>query len=125
MKKIYLTVKTLRYENKEEIKETKEWEDESVYMHYLTYDTKNRIIEEKTIRDEDEILLWYKNEYNEADEIINTIDLDENYTEENNTKGCNRLVEDVFLYNEKGHWIKQTIVHNEHIRVFDRIIEYF
>ena len=113
------------YENKEEIKETNEWEEESDYITYLTYDTKKRVIEEKMIRNEVEILFWYKYEYNEAGDLISSIDLDKNNEEINNTKNSSGFDKDAFLYNENGHWIKQTIVHNEHIRVFDRVIEYY
>ena len=110
---------------------------------YNTYDSRKRLIEEKMIRDEDELLYWYKNEYNSKDEMVKQISLSEKgepdgvYEFMKNENGMNKgykftskdtnyLREYVYTFNEHSHWINQVLMENGEPRYFyDRKIEYF
>lgn len=64
-------------DNKEEIFLTSNDEEEDEATVFITYDSKQRVIEEKIIRNEDELVYWNKNEYNSKDEMVKQISLSE------------------------------------------------
>ena len=122
---------------------TSDDEDEDEHTLYLTFDIKNRQIEEKAIRNEDEIILWNKKVYDEADNLIREVSLDNNgeqdgvyefFPPKNNvgtgykytSKKLNYLREYVYEYNEKRHWINEVMMNDGEPKYFyDRKIEYY
>jgi hypothetical protein len=130
-------------DNKEEILMTSDDEDEDEHTLYLTYDSKQRVMEEKAIRGENELVYWNKNEYDKNDNLIKEISLGENgepdgvyeFLPVNNrlatgyhykSKDTNYLREYSFTFNDKGHWVNQVMLNDGEPRYFyDRIIEYY
>lgn len=130
-------------DNKEEIFMTSDNEEEDKHTLYLTYDSKQRVIEEKAIRNEDELVWWNKTEYNSKGEMVKEISLNEEgepdgvyeflNTENGMSKGykftskdSNYLREYAYTFNNKGHWIHQVMMNDGEPRYFyDRIIEYY
>lgn len=128
----------------EEVFMTGDYEDEDEHTLYLTYDKKQRLIEEKAIRNENELVYWNKIEYDSEGNLIREISLDQHghphvvyeflpikngLRSGYSCKSSNDTVyERTYLYtlNEKEHWIHQVMVNDgEPIYFFDRIIEYF
>lgn len=116
-------------ENKEEIFMISNDEFEDEYRFYLTFDYKNRLIEDKTIRNEDELVYWYKNEYAQEGNLVKQISLNENGDPEGiyefmplkngmetgykySSKDNKYLREYVYELNEKGAWINQVMMND-------------
>lgn len=130
-------------DNMEEIFMTSDDEEEEEGTFYYTYDNKKRVIEEKAIRGEDELIYWNKNEYDKDDNLIKEISLGENGEPDGvyeflpfkngmitgyhyKSKDTNYLREYSFTLNEKGHWINQVMMNDGEPRYFyDRTIEYY
>jgi len=107
----------------------------------------NQVIEEKGVRNENELINWYRNEYNEKGQKIKEISLDENGNPEGfdeysyNEKGLetgfksmnkegvyNGYYNDrLYQYNEKGDWINHVLTDEFGAPkiIYDREIEYF
>lgn len=130
-------------DNKEEILMTSDDEKENEHTLYLTYDSKQRVVEEKAIRNKDEFVYWNKNEYDKDDNLIKEISLNEHGQPEGvyeflpfkygltsgynyKSKDTNYLREYLYTMNEKGHWINQVMMNDGEPRYFhDRIIVYY
>lgn len=130
-------------DNKEEIFMTSDDEEEDEHTLYLTYDSKQRVIEEKAIRNEEELVWWNKNEFDKDDNLIREISLGENGEPDGvyeflpvkngltsgynyKSKDSSYLREYSFTLNEKGHWINQVMMNDGEPRYFyDRTIEYY
>lgn len=130
-------------DNKEEILMTSDDEEEDEHTLYLTYDSKQRVIEEKAIRNEDELVYWNKNEYDKDDNLIKEISLNEHGQPDGvyeflpfkngltsgynyKSKDTNYLRECSFTLNEIGHWTNQVMMNDGEPRYFyDRTIEYY
>ena len=130
-------------DNKEEIFMTSDDEDEDEHTFYLTYDSKQRVMEEKAIRNKDELVWWNKNEYDKDGNLIREISLGKNGAQDGiyeflpfkngltsgynyKSKDKNYLREYSYTLNEKGHWINQVMLNDgEPIYFYDRTIEYF
>lgn len=132
-------------DNKKEVFMVNEdYDDEDEYTIFTTYDHKQREIEDKAFRNEDELIFWYKNEYDKDDNLIKVISLNElgetegvyeyftpfkkgfssgyNYK----SKDSSYLKEFSYTFNEKGHWINEVmIIDGEPKYFFDRTIEYY
>ncbi len=129
-------------ENIHEILMTSDDEEEDCTFYYNS-DNMGRVIEEKAIRGENELVYWNKNEYDKDDNLIKEISLDE-YGKPNGvyeflpfknglstgykykSKETNYLREYSFTFNEKGHWVNQVMLNDGEPRYFyDRTIEYY
>lgn len=104
---------------------------------YTKYDDQERIIESKTIRN-NEFEDWEKIEYDDMGNIIREVSLDENEVETiifpkasnpiNNLTGIDSDSNNdtIYTYNEKGHWIIKVEKKNlEQYFYSERIIEYY
>lgn len=129
-------------ENIHEMLMTSDDEEEDCTFYY-TCDNKKRVIEEKAIRGENELVYWNKNEYDKNDNLIKEISLGEDgepdgvyeFLPVNNglatgyhykSKDTNYLREYSFTFNDKGHWVNQVMLNDGEPRYFyDRIIEYY
>lgn len=130
-------------DNKEEIYMTSDDEEEDEHTLYLTYDSKQRVIEEKAIRNEEELVWWEKSEYNEKGELIREISLDENGEQDGvyeflpfktemssgyqyKSKDSNYLREYTYEFNDKKAWTNQVVL-NDGVPMYfyDRVIEYY
>lgn len=118
-------------------------EEQDKHMVFLTFDEEKRIIEDKAVRNENELVWWEKNEYNEIGNIktIISLDTDGNQSEIYEFFPCinglttgyiysskeNRYeVSYIYEYNERGHWINQVMLNDGAPTYFyDRLIEYF
>ena len=118
-------------------------EEEDEYRFYFTYDEKRNIIEEKVIRNEDELVWWNKNEYDGDGNQIKQFSLDN----DGNTDGVyeylpvmdgltsgyhfksidkNYLREYSYTFNERRDWINQVMKNDGEPRyVYERSIEYY
>jgi hypothetical protein len=131
-------------DNKEEIFMSSDSElDEDEYTEYLTYDNKLKVIEDKLIRNEEELVWWNKTEYNSTGEIAKEFSLNSRgepdgvyaflKTENGMSKGynftserSNYLREYDYTFNKQGHWIHQVMLNDGEPRYFyDRAIEYY
>jgi len=129
--------------NNETVFMTTNVEDADEYTIYTIYDSKRQVIEEKSIRNEDELINWFRNEYDADGNLIKEISLDENGETEGiveyihfdnglssgyhyKSKETSYQREYFFKYNERGHWIHQVTKDNgEPKYFFDRTIEYY
>ena len=130
-------------DNKKEIFMTSNDEEEDEHTFYLTFDSKQRVIEEKIIRNEEELVWWDKSEFDKDGNVIREISLGEN-GEPNGvyeflpvkngktsgykykSKDSSYLREYSFTLNEKGHWINQVMMNDgEPIRYYSRELEYY
>jgi hypothetical protein len=127
----------------EEMLITNDDEEEEDGTFYYTYDDKNRVIEEKAIRGEDDLIDWNKNEYDKDGNLLKTISLDEygqpdgvyeflplknglssGYFYKSNDR--NYIREYSFTFNEKGHWINRVMMNDGEAKYYnDRTIEYY
>jgi hypothetical protein len=130
-------------DNKKNIYMTNDNEEEDEHTLYLTFDSKQRVIEEKVIRNEDELVWWNKKEYNNDNNLIKEISLGGNgepdgvyeFLPVNNgmatgyhykSKETNYLREYLYTFNEKGHWVNQVVLNDGEPKCFyDRTIEYY
>lgn len=130
-------------ENKEELNMTSDNEDENDHIIYYTFDGENRIIEERAIRNSDELVWWHKNEYDKEGNIIKEISLDESghpdgiseyfhydngltsgYIYKSSTLNYKREISSTL--NERGHWTNQIILIDGEPRFnYERTIEYY
>ncbi|CAN5148026.1 hypothetical protein BH09BAC5_BH09BAC5_19060 [soil metagenome] len=101
------------------------------------------MIEEKCIRNKDELVSWVRNEYNESRELIRVVSLNEDEKEDGVTayfpyeKGLetgfsyisdsNKYEwENFYSFNAKSHWIKKVRSSNGKQSIFsERKIEYY
>ncbi len=129
--------------NNETVFMTTNVEDADEYTIYTIYDSKQQVIEEKSICNMDELIDWFRYEYDADGNLIKEISLDENgetegiveYIHFDNglSSGYHYKSEETsyqreyFLkYNERGHWIhKVTKDNGEPKYFFDRTIEYY
>jgi len=130
--------------NKEEIYMTTDNKEEDEHTLYLTYDSKkHRVIEEKAIRNEDELVWWHKNEYDKEDNLVKEFSLNKN----GNTDGVYEFFPPIngmdagynfadkdsqyrrdysYTFNDKGHWTNRVVMNDGEPRYFhERIIEYY
>ena len=129
-------------ENKEEILMKSEDDDDCTF--YLIYDEKHRVIEDKGIHNDGDLVWWNKYIYNEEGVLQKQISLNGNGDEEdgiyeyftsNNgekdgykytSKDSNYLREYTYEYNEKKAWVKQTMFTDGEPKIFyERAIEYY
>ena len=117
-----------------------EQEDATFYYHN---DLHGRLIEEKGIRNKDELIYWSKFEYDKKGKLIKEISLDANgkqdglyefFPQENNqsvgykysSADKNYSKEYAYQFNERGHWIHQVVsVDGIPQYFYDRGIEYY
>ena len=130
--------------NTEKIVETKCPEYDFENSVTLIYDDQNRPIEERSINDDIKLCYWRRNTYDQNNFRIRQVMLDNcgNTTSiyeykpapENGTYPAFKrissfsdfIVEYLFTYNERGHWINQVVLLNGDPFTFhDRIIEYY
>ncbi len=129
-------------DNKEVIVKLGINEDEE-FIFYNTYDLKQRLIESIVIRDDEEVMYWYKNEYNNSGELIKTIDFDDagNQIDMNEyyefrdglrlvhlrkSKESSSVNEFHYITDEKGNWTNRVnIFDGEPEYVYKRKIEYY
>ena len=129
-------------ENIHEMLMTSDDESEDCTFYY-TSDNMGRVIEEKAIRGENELVYWNKNEYDKDDNLIKEISLDEHGQPDGvyeflpfkngltsgykyKSKDTNYLKEYSFTFNEKGHWVNQVMLNDGEPRYFyERTIEYY
>ena len=129
--------------NFHEVLMTSEFEDEEDCTFFTTYDDKKRIIEEKVIRGENELIYWKKSEYDMDNSLIKELSFDEKGEPDGvykffiskdgmttgyiyESKEINYKREYVYINNEKGHWINQVLMKDGEPRYFyDRILEYY
>ena len=57
---------------------TSDDDEEDEHSLYLTYDSKQRVIEEKAIRNEEELVRWNKSEFDKDANLLREISLGEN-----------------------------------------------
>jgi len=131
-------------DDKEEIYMTSDsYLEEDEHTLYLTYDSKQRVIEEKAIRNADELVWWNKTEYDAKGEMIKEVSLSEKGEPDGlyefmkvengmrkgykfTSKDTNYLREYVYTFNKQGHWIHQVMMNDGEPRYFyDRTIEYY
>lgn len=130
-------------DNKEKILMTSDDEDEDEHALYLTYNSNQRVIEEKAVRNEEELVWWHKNEFDKDNNLIREISLGvdgepdgvlEFLPVKNGlasgynciSKDNNYLREYSYTLNEKGHWINQVVMNDGEPRYFyDRTIVYY
>ena len=110
---------------------------------YSTFDEHNKLIETKTIRQEDELVYWNKYEYDETGLLIREISLDENGKQDglyeflpdknglssgyrfSSSENC-YLREVAYEFNNKAHWINQVLITDGEPRYFyEREIDYY
>lgn len=135
--------KHLYSENSKVISMTNDSADLDEHTLYLTFDNNNRVIEDKTFRNEDEFLSWDKFEYNEFGVLIKQISLNEGgeqygyyeykplihglssgykYTSDD----INYEWEHIYEFNEKQAWIHEVMLNNgEPMWFHERKIIYF
>lgn len=110
---------------------------------FLSFDENKRIIEDKAVRNENELVWWDKKEYNDNGDIRKVISLDKDghqfgiyeffpckngLTTGYIYKSKEICFEHSYIYefNEKGHWINQVMINDgEPTYSYDRSIEYF
>ena len=68
--------------NTEELLLTSDDEEEEECTCYLMYDDKHRIIEDKSIRNGNELVVWYKSQYNDNGDLVRCVFLNEKGDEE-------------------------------------------
>lgn len=119
-------------------------EKDNEYMLFLSYDFSNRLIEEKMLGNEKETIFWNRLEYDENRNLIREVPLDDNgnsrgyayeqfpkinglvtgYFFNDGNKSC--VIKYEYTYNEKGHWISQTFLHDgEPKYIYERELEYY
>lgn len=118
--------------------------DEDVdHTLYLTYDDKQRVVEEKSVRTDGNLIYWNKFQYDNTGNLKKEISLNERgeadgvyeYFPPTNgqesgykfkSKEMIYVREYSFTFNEKGHWINQVMMNDgEPKYFFDRTIEYY
>lgn len=130
-------------ENTEEIFMTSDDKDEDEHTLYLTFDKNKRKIEEKAVRNNEELVWWNKSEYNEKGELIKEISLNEKGEQDGlyeffpnpngiesgyrySSRDSNYLREYAFEFNEKNIWISQVMINDgEPKYCYNRVIEYY
>ncbi|MBK7212938.1 MAG: hypothetical protein IPH88_06505 [Bacteroidales bacterium] len=119
---------------------------EDDYTNYIltTYDARQRPIETKSVNSTIKSCYWFKCVYDENDLLINKYLLDESGQttriiehKSNNEKGAtpsfnsfsqhlDYIKDDIFTYNEKGHWLSQLVLLNgKPSKYHERTIEYY
>lgn len=129
--------------NKEEIFMTSDFEEEDEYTYYNTFDNNKRLIEQRVVRNNEELVWWNKNEYDSFGNLKQQISLDDNgnpdgiYEYFPFTNGLetgykykseekNYIREYTYKFNDKKDWISQvTLNDGEPMYFHERIIEYF
>lgn len=91
---------------------------------YIIYNERRQVIEQKAILNNDEVIWWEKFEYDDSGKIIRELDIFENGESKEVHHDNSR--ESILTYNNKGHWIRETVMDDgEPIILRERIIEYF
>ncbi len=128
-------------DNQEKIFITSDNDDEDEYTFCMTYDNNKMVVEGKAIRNEDELIWWGKNEYNETGVLVKEISIDENGEQEiiyelipkekttdniADSKNLHNQGENIYKYNKNGHWINKVWVDDGVPKeIYDRTIEYY
>ena len=137
----------------EEILMIDDRDDEEEYTCFIKYDEKQQKIENKLVRNiahiadefkwNDELVWWYRYEYDMNDNLIKEISIDKQGQEKgvyeflpykNNMdagykfsdKNTAYLREYSYTFNDRGHWIDQVVMNDGEPKYFyDRTIEYY
>lgn len=129
--------------NTEEILLTSDDEEEDEHTFYLTYDDKHRVIEDKSVRNEDELVVWYKSQYNDNGDIVKCVFLNENGEEENRddhfpfvngmdtgykntSKKDSYIREHRYEFDENNRWINQvSLLNGVPQYIYEKKFEYY
>jgi hypothetical protein len=131
------------WNNKEIINIVGHNDDDNEYTVYNTYDLSNRLVETLAICDDEEIIYWYKNEYDRNGEQIKTVYLDNDGNESNSTDyfkfkdglnsiyfqksmDSNSMDEFHYITDEKNNWTNRVNIRNGDLKyVCNRKIDYY
>ncbi|MBK6701484.1 MAG: hypothetical protein IPG55_16685 [Saprospiraceae bacterium] len=116
--------------------------DDDEYIFYNTYDLNQRLIETLAIRDAEDIIAWERNEYDNSNDLIKSIELDQ-YGEISNiteyyyfrdgpksvyirkSNDSNSMQEFHYTLDDKGNWINKVNINNGQPKyVYTREIKY-
>ena len=127
--------------NQEEISIMEEEDDEYIITYH--YDGGQNVIEEKAIRNGNELILWHLYSYDVNGKIVKEISLDENGRQDSikefhhfdegartgyieMSDGVQIRRESITTVNEQGHWIEEIILEDgEPSWICERSIEYY
>lgn len=126
-----------------QIQMTNSLEEEEDCTFYYTQDYLGRIIEEKAISEYDDLLYWYKKEYDFENNLVREISLDNNGSPDGvyeylpnqkkqmsgyifRSEDSNYKKEYLYTFNEKDHWTSQVVLTDDEPTYFyERILEYY